>query len=196
LINEGSFKMKPLYIFAISLVVLLLVVLAGCRQVPLAQPAASQPGPVEVAVPQPEEKLTTVEEATTGSTFYADNPELMAANRYPPAVVEERMSESELFGANPELLKVRPPAAAAELTEADFLAANPELMAARRYSALANFYNANAKRNIEADAARYTGLATFYEADNPAGAVSALEVEAARYQGLAEYYTRGNSVQP
>jgi hypothetical protein len=56
--------------------------------------------------------------------------------------------------------------------------------AAARYTAMGEFYTAQAEARqqaIEADAARLSGLAEFHQS-------SGMEVNAARLTGLAEYY--------
>lgn len=109
--------MKGQHFFYVGLGVLLLALLVACGQVPIAEPeTGQQPAPVvEVVVPQTEEQLLPGDtEATSGSAFYAANPELMIASRYPTSVEEKPVTDSA------------------------FLANNPELMIARRYIALEN----------------------------------------------------------
>jgi hypothetical protein len=97
--------MRSLFIFKLSLVLLLLALITACRQVPIVQPAASEPDQTGSVAPQEEAKPIVGERVVTSdSTFYAANPELMAVRRYTAAIEEEPMSASTFYAANPELM--------------------------------------------------------------------------------------------
>lgn len=97
--------MRSLSIFKWSLVLLLLALVTACRQVPIAQPAASESDQTEIVAPQEEAKPIVVErEVMPDSTFFAANPELMAASRYAGLIEAKPVSDSTLYAANPELM--------------------------------------------------------------------------------------------
>src|SRR5688572_23092192 len=129
--------MKSQHFFYLGFAVLLLALLGACGQAPITKPETGQPAPAEIVAPQTEDQpLPTEAEATSGSVFYAANPDLMVAGRNPASVDEKPVTGSAHYAANPELMAVgRYPAPVAEIeavTGSAFYAANPELMVARR----------------------------------------------------------------
>ncbi len=125
--------MRRQYTYITAVALFLLAMLTACAgPAPLAQPAAEAPGQADVVVPLREDQPTTVETgASTGSLYYAANPELMVVHRYIWAI-EQRAVQPESYDI--EAVRAQNYAAfAAEQSDSTYRAANPELNAASRY---------------------------------------------------------------
>ncbi len=141
LFNGNNQVRVMVYIVGLSLVMLLAVGLTACMAV----------------LPEEEQQTASEREAVTESTFYAANPELMAADRYTVIVDDEAKTGSDFYAANPELMVTSRHTTAVKADRASpaadplqrlvrccygtekwtdtssFQAANPELMVVGRY---------------------------------------------------------------
>lgn len=135
-INGGS-RIKNATVILILVVISLIVLTACVRAVP-EEELVSEDQPLSEAMTEDVQQTTDPIErvAPSASTFYAENPELMVAERY----VAKAVDPSRYYAANPELMAAErfvAPAMPERSTASTFYAENPELMVAERYAAKA-----------------------------------------------------------